>query len=270
MVGEHAVCNGKIIMQSEAVVPVTLREVQSGFYVYESLRVIQAHPVHLEDHLLRLEASAKLINLTYPFNREEIASWVHALIEVDLVENASLRIQIYGGMQPQLFITTSEILTYPESFYTEGVKTFTYEGERLLPGAKTGNLLLNYIALEEARRQGCFEALLVDSEHKILEGTRSNFFAIKDGKLFTAQDEKVLLGITRDRVIKAAKQFGLQILYEAPSVEQVLAGSYDELFISATSMAAMPVSRVNGTIVGTTFALTREICSLVRQWELED
>nr|WP_319474303.1 aminotransferase class IV [uncultured Sphaerochaeta sp.] len=270
MVGEHAVYNGKIILQSEAVVPVTQREVQSGFYVYESLRVIQAHPVHLEDHLVRLETSAGLINLVYPFSREEIASWVHALIEVDLVEKASLRIQIYGGKQPQLFITTSEILTYPESFYTEGVKSLTYEGERLLPGAKTGNLLLNYLALEEAKRQGCFEALLVDEEQKILEGTRSNFFAIKDGQLFTAQDEKVLLGITRDRVLKAARLLGLHIRFEAPSLNEVVDGFYDELFISATSMAAMPLSQVDGTKVKKSFSFTREISSLVRQWELED
>ena len=270
MVGEHAVYNGKIILQSEAVVPVTQREIQSGFYVYESLRVIQAHPVHLGDHLLRLENSANLKHLDYPFSREEIGTWVHALIEVDLVEKASLRIQIYGGKQPHLFITTSEILTYPESFYTGGVKSLTYEGERLLPGAKTGNLLLNYLALEEARRNGCFEALLVDGEQKILEGTRSNFFAIKDGQLFTAPDEKVLLGITRDRVIKAAKLLGLQIRYEAPSVKKVVGGFYDELFISATSMAAMPISYVNGNMVGKTYTVTLEISSLVRQWELED
>ena len=272
MVGEHAVYNGKIILQSEAVVPVTQREIQSGFYVYESLRVIQAHPVHLEDHLLRLENSANLIHLDYPFSREEIGTWVHALIEVDLVEKASLRIQIYGGKQPQLFITTSEILTYPESFYSEGVKSLTYEGERLLPGAKTGNLLLNYLALEEARRNGCFEALLVDEEtEKSWRETRfQTSFAIKDGQLFTAQDEKVLLGITRDRVIKAAKLLGLQIRYEAPSLNKVVGGFYDELFISATSMAAMPISQVNGTKVKKSFSFTREISSLVRQWELED
>ncbi len=270
MVGEHAVYNGKIILQSEAVIPVTLREVQSGFYVYESLRVIQAHPVHLDDHLLRLENSANLIHLEYPFSREEIATWVHALIEVDLVERSSLRIQIYGGGQPQLFITTSKILTYPDSFYTDGVKALTYEGERLFPGAKTGNLLLNYLAMEEARRQGCFEALLVDGGQNILEGTRSNFFAIKDGRIYTAHDEKVLLGITRDRVLKAANQLGLQVIYNTPSVNQVSTGFYDELFISATSMAAMPVSQVNGKVVGKTFPFTREISSLVRQWELED
>ncbi|MGE4453237.1 MAG: aminotransferase class IV [Sphaerochaeta sp.] len=270
MIGEHAVHNGTIILTNEAVMPVTHRQLQSGFYVYESLRVIQAHPVHLDDHLQRLESSAKMINLSYPFSREEIASWVHALIEVDLIERASLRIQVYGGKQPQLFITSAEILSYPDSFYLEGVHAITYHGERFLPGAKTGNLLLNYLALEQARGNGCFEALLVDGEGRVLEGTRSNFFAIKGGTLFTAADEKVLLGITRDRVLKAATQLGLKIVFEAPLQEDVCAGYFDEVFISATSMAAMPLSQVDGIVVGKLFANTREICSLVRGWELED
>ncbi len=270
MVGEHALHNGAVILQKNAVLPITLREVQSGFYVYESVRIIQAHPVHLEDHLVRLQLSAKMIGLVHSFSNEQIHDWVYALIAADEIDRATMRIQIYGGANPQLFITTNTILSYPDSYYTDGVKVITYRGERMRPGAKTGNLLLNYMALEAAKKQDAFEALLVADNQQILEGTRSNFFGIKEGTLFTAPDEKVLLGVTRDRVIKAAKVIGLKVVYEAPSLEAVHTGEFDELFISATSMAAMPISRVDGIAIGSFFDKTLAISKLVRDWELED
>ncbi|NCB06238.1 MAG: amino acid aminotransferase, partial [Clostridia bacterium] len=61
--------------------------------------------------------------------------------------------------------------------------------------------------------------------------------AFRDGKLYTAKDDDVLLGITRERVIKAATILGIQVVYEAPLAKDLHAGLYDELFISATSMA---------------------------------
>ncbi len=270
MVGVHAIHNGAVVLAKDAVVPVTLREVQFGFSTYEALRVVKGHIVHLEDHLIRLDNSCSGIKLSHPFTRQQISGWVHELIRIDGLDEASLRIQLYGGSNPQLFVLASALLTYPDTYYSEGVRAITFTGERLYPSCKTGNLLLNYMALEQARSQGCFEALLVDRNHRILEGTRSNFFAFKDQVLYTAADEQVLLGITRDRVLKAASQSGYRIVFEAPSVEAVAAGSFDSAFISSTSMAAMPLASMDGVQFSKPFDKTLSIMRLVRSWELDD
>lgn len=270
MVREHAVRNGMIILEQEACLPITNREVQFGFSTYESIRVVESHPVHLEDHLIRLENSCTGIGLTHPFTTGELTDWVHELIRVDLLEEASVRILVVGGKEPLCFITAASLLTYPDSYYTQGVGAITYEGERLMPSCKTGNLLLNYMALEKARSEGGFEALLIDRKGQALEGTRSNFFAFADGKLYTAKDDEVLLGITRDRIIDAAKNLGIEIVYEAPLAKDLHASLYDEAFISATSMAAMPLSRVDSVVFNPPFDRTNAIKALVRSWELED
>ena len=270
MVGVHAIYNGKVILAKDAVVPVTQREVQFGFSTYEALRVIKGHVVHLEDHLIRLENSCLGIKLVHPFTKQQIGGWVYDLIEEDAIEEASLRIQLYGGKEPKLFVLASTLLTYPDSYYTQGVGAITFLGERLYPSCKTGNLLLNYMALEEARSQGCFEALLVDRHQKVLEGTRSNFFAFKGQHLYTAADDQVLLGITRERVIKAARQLGFELVFDAPAREDVVSLVYDEAFISSTSMAAMPLCRVDDRLFPGPFEKTLAITKLVRSWEHDD
>ncbi|NCC12455.1 MAG: amino acid aminotransferase [Spirochaetia bacterium] len=270
MVGEHAIHNMRVIARKDAVVPITLRAVQFGFSTYESLRIIEGKVVHLQDHLNRLEHSCKGIGLVHPFTHEQITDSVHRLMEVDAIGQASLRIQIYGGEEPQLFVTASTILSYPESQYTQGVGAISYYGERLFPSCKTGNLLLNYLAVEEAKRQKCFEALLVDRTGRVLEGTRSNFFALKENSLYTAADDEVLLGITRDRVIKAAVQLGLSVVYEAPYLEDLAMGTYGQAFISATSMAAMPLASLDGKSFSAPFTKILAIRDLVRSWELQD
>ena len=270
MVGEHAIHNSQVILAGAAVMPITSREVQCGFYVYESLRIVQSHPIHLQDHLSRLELSASGIGLSYPFSRDDLASWIFKLIEVDQIENAAMRIQIYGGPNPQAFVSASPILRYPDSYYSLGVGAITYHGERLFPSSKTGNLLLNYVALEEAKKAGCFEALLVDQKGKVLEGTRTNFFAIKDNTIYTASDDLVLLGITRQRVLKSADLLGLTVMFEAPDVQALGERYYDEIFISATSMAALPLCSVDGLSYTSDYEKTLAIKKQVRACDRND
>jgi branched-subunit amino acid aminotransferase/4-amino-4-deoxychorismate lyase len=270
MVTEHAVRNGVIIREADATLSVTNREVQFGFSTYESIRVIKGKPVHLSDHLRRLDKSCEGIFLSHSFTSGKLTEWVHALIQEDSLVEATVRILIVGGKEPLCFITAAPLLSYPDSYYSQGVSAFTYEGERLMPSCKTGNLLLNYMALEFSRRNGGFEALLVNRDGKILEGTRSNFFAFREGKLYTAPSDMVLLGVTRERVIEAAIKQGIPVVYEAPLAKDVHSGLYDEVFVSATSMAAMPLQAVDGKPFSAPFERTLSICRQVRAWELED
>ena len=239
-----AIRNGEIIREEEAVLPVTYREVQYSFSVYEALRITGGHIVHLDDHLRRLEESCRSIKLEHPFTDEMIGSSINALIRADGIVDATARILVVGGPAPLFFVTYSSLLSYPDSYYDEGVPVSLYYGERFLPRAKTSNLLMQYIALEEAKSRGSFEALLVDRKGQVLEGTRSNFYGIYGSTIYTASDDLVLSGITRISVIRAAEELGFSIIYTPPTDSNLY--MFDSLFISSTSMGAMPVSSVNG------------------------
>ncbi|AEC02537.1 aminotransferase class IV [Parasphaerochaeta coccoides] len=270
-VGEHAMCNGQVIAAVDAVVPVTLREVQYSFSVYEALRVIRHHAVHLDDHLRRLENSCRGIRLEHPFSYEDIGTWVRTFITTDNLESATLRILLIGGGDKSLcFITASPLLTYPDSCYEKGVTVRTYVGERFLPQVKTSNLLMSYLALREAQDSQAFEAVFINRDGQVLEGSRSNFFAFRNGVLYTAPASLVLEGITRDRVLAAASRLGIPVSFEPPLITELMDGLYDEAFISSTSMGAMPVSAMDGRSFSGTYDRTSSICRLIRQWELED
>jgi D-alanine transaminase/branched-chain amino acid aminotransferase len=268
MVGTHAIKNGNLINTDDAVVNISRRDVQFSFSVYESLRVVDGRAVFFQDHMKRLMSSAKGINMNLSFNAMEIEQWVKLLIKADDINRATIRIYAVGGVD--LFITASPILSYPLSHYKNGVVTFTYKGERLFPQFKTSNLLMSYVALEEAKSKGGFESLLENRDGYLLEGTRSNFYAIKGNELHTANDELVLSGVTRTRVLKIANDNGYKIVFEAPLLSDIKAGLYDEAFISSTSMATMPIKSIDDYVFDTDFKRTMEIHELIRELESRD
>lgn len=264
----NAIKNGEIIKESECLVPITARAVQYSFSVYEALRVIGGKVVHLEDHLARLKESADAISLKLSASDEEITLWLDKLIKEDNIVDATVRILALGGDVDTIFITHQDLLTYPDSYYIDGIDCGVYYGERFLPYAKTSNLLMSYIALESAKEEGNFESLLINRKGLITEGTRSNFYAISENRLYTADDSLVLSGITRISVLRAAKELGMEIILDAPSFSEIY--SFDGAFISSTSMAAMPIATIDGRAVSQKSHDTiLKIRDLVRAWELE-
>ncbi len=267
--GKHAILNGRLIESSEATLSVQDRELQYGFGVYESLRVVDHIVVYPHEHIDRLFSSAHGIGLRHQFSPNEVFSWLSMLIEADQIRDATVRILLMGGMDARLFITTSQLMTYPDSFYSEGIKTISYVGERLLPQYKTCSLLMNYLALREAGVAGAFEALLVDRRGKVLEGTRSNLFACQGDTIYTAPSAEVLEGVTRDKIMKAIGTLGYSLVFEAPTKADLLDGRYDELFISSTSMGAMPVAFFDGYAFLEMGKRSRPIHELIRRWEVD-
>ncbi len=262
---KSAIKNGEIIREEDAVLPITLREVQCNYSVYEALRVLGGKAVHLEDHEKRLRESASMLKMDIP--PLFLDAWIKKLVEHDGLSDVTMRILVVGGACPQVFITYTELLTYPDSYYYEGVGVTTYSGERFMPTCKTSNLLLSYLALNDAREKGAFEALLVNREGEVLEGTRSNFYALIDGTVYTADTDKVLSGVTRISVLKALENMGVPVVLSAPSVSDLERA--DALFISSTSMAAMPVSAVDGKKCATDNEFVKRIKDYVRAHELD-
>lgn len=268
MVGIHAIKNGNLINTEDAVVNIGRRDVQFSFSVYESLRIVEGRAVFFEDHMKRLENSAKGINMTNSFCANDIDKWVKLLIKADDINRATIRIYLVGGSD--LFITASPILAYPDSYYENGVIAYTYKGERLFPQFKTSNLLMSYVALEESKAKGGFESLFENRDGCLLEGTRSNFYSLKGKELYTAKDELVLSGITRTRVLKIANDLGYKIVFDAPKLSDIKKGLYDEAFISSTSMATMPIKSIDGYFFNSDFKRTMEIHNLIRKLESKD
>ncbi len=261
-----AVRNGILIDEDQAVLPVTLRSVQYAYSCYEALKLKNGEFVHLDEHLRRLDESLKGIGIVKTFTDEDIRTWLEMLKTAEGLFNETFRILVVGERPNIVFITHQETRIYPSSYYDEGVGCITYQGERFLPNYKTSNLLLSYLALESAEEKGCFEALFVNRYGYITEGTRSNFYALKGKKIYTAPDKDVLLGVTRIGVSECADELGLEIVYEPVYLKDAFL--YDSLFISSTSMKAIPIKELDGKAVPRKSGdLVKELSELVGKWE---
>ena len=262
----HAVRNLSVIPLKDAVLPVSVREVFFNFSVYESIKVIEGIPVFLKDHLERLLESAERLEIFHSFSPEDISRMIFLLIAKDSVTEAACRVQLIGGKDPVLFVFSQELPVYPDSLYTGGASAITYAGERIIPEVKSNALLLNYLAQREAEKRHALEALFVNRNGSVVEGTKSNFFAVSGNRLITP-GSGVLAGVTRKYILQSAEKMGMEIVYEDPSLNEILKLQYDELFISSTSMGAMPLSRIDNVLLRKDFKKCRELHSCVRKLE---
>lgn len=265
--GKHAIVNNAVVLSNEATVSITNKSYFYSYSVYESIKVLNGKGVFLKEHLERLFFSANGIDIRHSFTLEQIENSFYKLLKVDSIKEATVTITLIGGVESSYFITAANRLKYPLSFYESGINAITYHAERFLPRYKTNNLLLNYMGLKEASSKGAFEALLVNKENLVLEGSRSNLFALKNKEVFTSDEDKVLAGVTRDKVIKVIEQLGYTLNLEAPSLKKIKENYYDALFISSTSMGAMPIGKIDEKKCNTKIQFVKDIGALVKQLE---
>jgi branched-chain amino acid aminotransferase len=262
----HAVRDLTVIPLKDAVLPVSVREVFFNFSVYESIKVVEGIPVFLKDHLERLLESAERLDISHSFSPKDISRMISLLIMTDSVTAAAFRVQLIGGLVPILFIFPKELPIYPDKYYSEGVSVITYEGERIIPEVKSNSLLLNYLAQREAEKKQALEALFIDRNGCAMEGTRSNFFAVSGNRLITP-GKRILAGVTRKYILKSAEMMDMEIVFKDPPLDEILKLKFDELFISSTSMGAMPISRINTVLLKNGFTKCRELHNRVRKLE---
>lgn len=210
--------------------------------VYEVLRVVNGKAVFLKDHLNRMKKSFKLINEEIPYNDEEIESLINEVIKSN--NNAMGNIKITYNTSNGNFKIYYIMHCYPdEEYYKKGVKVILYYGERENPNLKIVSTEFRAKIAEKMKEANAHEALLVDRNGCITEGSKSNFFGIKDKKLITAKGEAVLRGITRDKIFKIAEELGVEIQEKEIKASEI--SDLDSLFISGTSVAILPISQVD-------------------------
>jgi branched-subunit amino acid aminotransferase/4-amino-4-deoxychorismate lyase len=195
-------------------------------------------------------------------------AWLDLIIHENHLDNALLRIVMIGdadeNREAKLFIFCVSGLTfYDHKLYKQGAKAITYLGERRYPTAKTTDLLLSFLALREAKKAGALDALLVDREGFIREGTRSNFYAIRGNKLVVPPAEKVLEGVTKKIVLEVA-QDNFKIVEE--DIPHNALAKYDEFFITSTSMNVMPIKQIDDYVIHTNFEKTKIIEKLFKNY----
>lgn len=252
---KYALKNLELIKEKDAVIPVTRPEFFSSFGVYESLKVLNGKIEYVQDHLERLFESARILKLEHNFEIEAVIKSLEMLIKANNDKTATLKLQLIGGNNPSLYAYTTDLAVYPAKYYTEGVKVITYNGERIFPHAKSNCLLINYMAAREAVSAGALDAVLIDRSGFALEGSRSNLFAVKSNTVITSEMD-VLYGVTRKRTIEIVKNLKLSIHFKKIALKDIKDQYYDEVFITSTSMGAIPVRTIDDINIGSSFPVT--------------
>lgn len=240
-VRDYYISNGKEFKTSDD----TEFENVSAPYIYEVIRVIDGVPLFEEGHVDRLKKSLESKGYQMKISEEEISEDMKKLIEINKVENQNIKL-IYSDLESdeQKLLSFFVDSHYPApEVYQEGIKTILFESERKDPNAKVMDVDLRQRVSDALKENEAFEALLVDNNGYITEGSRSNFFFIKDGELLTPPGDTCLLGITRQEVIASAEEMGIPL-----REEKLLAADVDKLegvFITGTSNDALPISLVD-------------------------
>jgi branched-chain amino acid aminotransferase len=254
--------NGRWYHPDEATISINDVAVLRGYSAFESLRTYDRSPFHLSEHLERLYRSAAMIDLEIPFSREFLAGIVNEAIERNTYKHASIRLLVTGGEsedgivpagQPGLAVLVTELDERDMERFAQGVKLITTSLQRSTPEAKTTNYTSAIRALKEARRRAASDALFVNEQGHVLEGTRSNFFVFRGDTLVTP-GVGILSGVTRRAVLELAEgRFSIQ---ERPILLAELS-LVDEAFITSSSKEITPVVRIDDMTIGNGKAGTR-------------
>jgi branched-chain amino acid aminotransferase len=248
--------DGAPVEADAARVPVFDRGFLYGDSVYEVCRTYRGVPVALDRHLLRMQRSASRLDLSLPPDLEmerEIARTLRAAGNEDsYVRIVVTRGEGRFGLSPHLsderrvvIIVKPIELPKPE-LYERGIKLAIVPVRRnsprtVDPALKTGNYLNSVIALQQARRMGAEDALMLDLVGRVTELSTSNVFFVKDGVVVTpALVLGLLEGITRGLVMEVARAEGIMV-QEAFHGPEALAAA-DEVFVTSTLREVMPVT----------------------------
>jgi branched-chain amino acid aminotransferase len=247
--------DGEFVAAEDARIPVNDLAVLRGFGVFDFLRTYSGKPFHLKEHVERLENSARRIGLTLPWTGAEIIGIVTETLRQNRHAESGIRIVVTGGAStdfltpqgnPRLLVLVSPLPAAPDHWYTAGVKIITFHFDRLITDAKSINYLAATMALKEARRRQAVEAVYVDRENRVQEGTTSNLFLFRGG-LLTTPGKGILSGITRRVTLEIAETL-FPIDIRDLSIEELVAA--DEVFITGTSKGVVPVVKVDEHVIG--------------------
>lgn len=213
--------------------------------IYEVVRIIDGVPIFLEGHIERIRKSAELISKTIKKTDEEITDEIHKLIYANKEYNKNIKLLCTNVDSPsQTFMIYYYKSSYPEKeVYEKGIHTILFYSERENPNAKIVNSDLRQRINAEIKEQNAYEALLVNRNGYITEGSRSNMFFVKGDKVYTAPAGDVLLGITRNEIMNVCMEQNIKVKEE--EIHKDVLKDIDGAFMTGTSVNALPIATID-------------------------
>jgi len=278
--------NGDFFPRNDAKISVFDSSVQGGDAVWEGLRVYDGRIAALDEHLLRLQDSAKALAFENVPSSDHVKDAIFKTLELNKMWNEShIRLtltrgeKITSGMNPRLNQSGCTLIVLAEwkkpIYSNNGIKLITSSIRRNTPECLDSkihhnNLLNNILAAIEANVSGADSAIMLDVNGFISETNDTNLFIIKDNEIFTPFANSCLPGITRKMVLSIADNEGIANYEKDLSLTELYTS--DEAFTSGTMGELTPVLEADGRIIGNGEAgeLTKKMQSLHLKHAIEN
>ena len=262
--------DGRVVPWHNATTHVSAHGLHYGSGVFEGMRCYETTDgpavFRLDAHLNRLYASAEVYGITIPYTREELTNGVNEVIRLNGFRSCYVRpICYFGsgslGVHPGTTPVEVVILAWPWATYlgAEGlqrgvrvtVSPWRKFQSRMMPttAKACGQYLNSMLAVRDAVSRGFAEALLLDADGHLAEGSGENLFIVRHGQLLTNDEShSILPGITREAVLQIADDLGYETKVMALELDDLL--SADEAFFTGTAAEVTPICEVDGTLIG--------------------
>ncbi|MQX52692.1 branched-chain amino acid transaminase [Alcanivorax sediminis] len=261
--------DGELVPWEEAKVHVLTHTLHYGMGVFEGVRAYETAKgpaiFRLKEHTDRLFGSAHIMNMKMPFTKDEINAAQVEAVKANNLPHAYLRPMVFYGsegmglrahnLKVHVMVAAWEWPAYmsPEALEL-GIKVRTSSYTRhhvnitMCKAKANGNYINSMLALNEALSGGADEALLLDNEGYVAEGSGENIFVIKNGVLFTPELTSCLDGITRKTIIQLAEERGYTVREKRITRDEIYVA--DEAFFTGTAAEVTPIRELDGRIIG--------------------
>ena len=260
--------DGEMIDWQDANTHLLTHTLHYGLGVFEGVRAYSTQKgpsiFRLDDHTNRLFKSAETVNMKIPYSKEVLNSAHQEVIKVNNLKEAYIRPMCFYGsegmglradnLKVHAMVAAWEWPSYMEpEARIKGIKvklsSFNRQVKNPVSNAKVnGNYVHSIVALNEALENGFDEALMLDADGYVAEGSGENFFIVKEGVLYSPDLDSCLDGITRRTILELAEELGISYEIKKLTVEDVLEA--DESFFSGTAAEVVPINSLDGNIIG--------------------
>ena len=261
--------DGKLVDWRSATTHVLTHTLHYGMGVFEGVRAYKtdngAAIFRLQDHTDRLFRSAHILQMKMPFTKEEIMEAQKAAVRENNLESAYIRPMAFYGAEA-MGIAAKTLSTHViaaawswgaymgDEALTKGIRVKTSSFSRhhvnitMCKAKANGNYMNSILAHQEAAQDGYDEALLLDVDGFVAEGSGENVFLVRKGKLITPDLTSALEGITRDTIVQLANELGIAVIEKRITRDEVYGA--DEAFFTGTAAEVTPIRELDNRVIG--------------------